>query len=253
MSTDSARLKAIGLAYLRFGRQMPIACTEAGRWKADILGINAVECIEIEVKVSKSDLKAEFKKKTAKHFLYNNSSSNMTCPSYFYFLVPEHLQECALELLKEHSPKTGLLVCECDTKEYTKDCIKVVKKATRITQERPSRALIATAMSRCSSELCGLYAKNNRLAAIIAETVEQLRDDLTSTVSRTFGTLDFEDPVKDIENRAKEMAFCVDGISETEWENMPRQAKKKWIEASARWLKLQTGSAEEIQDETFFL
>lgn len=253
MATASARLKAIGLAYLRFGRQMPIACTEAGKWKADIIGVSSTECIEIEVKVSKSDLRAEFKKKTAKHFLYNNTSSNTSCPSYFYFLVPEGLQEEAEKLIREHSPKSGLLVCEYDTQDYTKDCIRVAKRAVRITEGRPSKWLISTAIARCSSELCGLYAKNNKLATVVSEAIEQFRDDLNKITARTFGTLDYEDPESDIKARAKELAFCVEGITEQEWDGLAKDQKKKWIQAAVKWLNTQSAPAQELQDEAFFL
>lgn len=251
MTTPAARLKAMGLAYLRFGRRMPIVCTEVGRWNADILGVSTLDAIEIEVKCSRADLKAEFKNKTAKHFLYSNSSSNTTCPSYFYFLVPERLKDFALELLAETSPKAGLLVCDAESEQYHKDTISVVKKATRITKQKPSQHLVATAMARCSSELCGLYAKNNRLAKSVSEAIQKFQSDLAAVTARTFGTLDYEDTEKDLEQRAAELAFCVDGIDKEAWERLAGIDKVKWLEAARKWLKAQYVLMEGWKDETF--
>ena len=60
-------------------------------------------CTEIEIKVSISDLKADFKKE------HHHKSKKI---KYFYYAIPEELKEKALPLIPEHA---GLIVVKAHT------------------------------------------------------------------------------------------------------------------------------------------
>src|ERR1700761_5989417 len=109
---DSSILKTEALCWLRFAKHMPYVATETGYWAADVFGANDKFSIEVEVKVSIADLKREFTTKTAKHYLYANAEASPTkgAPNYFYFYVPQELEQQALEVIKEKAPKAGLAV-----------------------------------------------------------------------------------------------------------------------------------------------
>lgn len=89
--------------------------------------------IDIEVKISKSDFKADFNKD--KHRIFNktiNRYKSKTMPNKFMFCVTEDLKEFALEYLKDY-PLYGLLVIEENiyrNKVYYN--IKTVKRAKKL-------------------------------------------------------------------------------------------------------------------------
>lgn len=61
-------------------------------WESDILFLtNSGYWYEIEVKISKSDFKADFKHKKSKHELVLLSKENTNKPNYFYYAVPKDL------------------------------------------------------------------------------------------------------------------------------------------------------------------
>lgn len=88
-------IKAVVLGNLRFLKQVKYAATEAGRFNSDVLTINKnARLIEIEVKVTKSDLRNDFKK--PKHRVYQQKPDHPWTPHQFYFAVPDHLVEYAV-------------------------------------------------------------------------------------------------------------------------------------------------------------
>jgi hypothetical protein len=105
------------LAWLRYGKRMPIVCTEAGKWNADVLGMNSKMCIEVEVKHSISDLRADFRNKAHKHYLYQQANPkhatgyekgwHTNIPNFFYFLTPAELKDKALEIIADKAPYAG--------------------------------------------------------------------------------------------------------------------------------------------------
>lgn len=103
---DSAEIKVKVLHYFRFIKRFLLISTEAGYYESDILVSNNTpfrnkkhnqEVIEVEVKVSRTDLRNDFKKK--KHKVYASNSVVLT-PNRFYFAVPKELVEYAIELCK---------------------------------------------------------------------------------------------------------------------------------------------------------
>ena len=62
---NSNEMKTKVLHYLRFKRDYSLVATEAGRKKknnADVLASNFEEIVEVEIKISKYDLKKDFQK-----------------------------------------------------------------------------------------------------------------------------------------------------------------------------------------------
>ena len=60
---NSYELKAEGMAWLRFVGKKFCVATEVGPYNADILGIDEKSSVEIETKVSRADLRADFDKR----------------------------------------------------------------------------------------------------------------------------------------------------------------------------------------------
>lgn len=233
--TDASVLKAVALGWLRYGKRLPIVCSEVGRWNADVLGVSPTVAIEVEVKVSKSDLRAEFKNKQAKHYIYANAMEKSYAPNYFYFLVPAHLGTEAQKIAEEAAPKAGVLSYDSEVAAgYHRDAVSVVKRATKLKQGAPPRALLTAAMLRCSSELCGLHLHEMAFQRRVSDALESARRDALTLSVRAAGTLDIEHPVDDLELRARELAFCVDGVEQ--WDELELPEKKRWLEAALRLL-----------------
>ena len=125
MNSDFIKLRL--LEYYRFKRAMLVG-TEVGvnYGIADVLAISMdnSRSIEIEVKVSISDLRADFKNKTAKHLLAE--SGKWMVPNYFSFAVPEELLEKTLKILEDKNSKYGVITISEDGD------IKTIKKASRL-------------------------------------------------------------------------------------------------------------------------
>lgn len=92
---DSKYIKAALSANFRFKKQCKWMATEVGKFSADFLAISksGKDLIEVEVKVSKTDLANDFKKR--KHMVYSDKRDKWT-PNYFFFAVPPHLVEYAV-------------------------------------------------------------------------------------------------------------------------------------------------------------
>lgn len=112
VSSDDVKL---GLMILtRFNQSAVMTLTEAGIYSADVLCYDKKKkLIEYEVKVSFTDLKADFKKQE-KHKRYlnaiNESNENkIDCiPHYFYYVVPETILSEAAAYLAKY-PKYGIV------------------------------------------------------------------------------------------------------------------------------------------------
>ena len=105
---SSTKIKAGLFNYFRTKKQFDCCATECGDFSADFLAVNKNnELIEIEVKISISDLKADFKKK--KHEYYKNENKDFT-PKYFYYCVPEYLVEDSLIVSLSLSSISTLLI-----------------------------------------------------------------------------------------------------------------------------------------------
>jgi len=93
---------------------------------ADVLAISMdlKKSIEIEVKVSISDLKADFKNKVDKHS--NVENGKWMNPNYFLIAIPENLLTKTLDILKDKNSKYGIITVS------EEGVIKIVKRANKL-------------------------------------------------------------------------------------------------------------------------
>jgi len=236
---DAEELKIEAMCWLRYGRRMPIVCSEAGRWNADVLGVSPNQCIEVEVKLSKSDLNAEFRYKAAKHFLYANAETSgrlAFVPNQFYFMVPAILAQVAQEIVAAQAPKAGIIEYQPDNNLLDgRNCV-VIKPAEKLKDGKPSRALIRVAMMRMSSELCGTHLVAHRAIHDLKTRFWNELEKVRTTVVRSAGTLDMEDATADLDCRASELAQCVDGLN---WKILNEEQRGRWRDAAKKLLSAQ--------------
>lgn len=107
MEVNSLHLKTALLAYYRFKRQL-ICADEVylGRFISDVLVDTGKEIIEVECKVSKSDLWADGNK--GKHNNYK-LIDRYASPNKFYICVPTSLVEEALKFVQQINPRYGVI------------------------------------------------------------------------------------------------------------------------------------------------
>lgn len=174
---NSQTLKAEALAWLRYVCQKPYVCTEVGRWSADAMAVDEKTSVEIEVKISKADLRAEAGGKALKHRQYRAPDNwyKATIPNRFYFLVPPDLREYAVEQAAAINPAYGVLVWTGRGRVGRR--IDIVKKAEFLHRRPPPKSMLTTMAKRMSSELATLYVERvNALTRIEAELLKQLND-----------------------------------------------------------------------------
>ena len=176
--------------YFRFKRQVKYIASEVGLFSADILFINKKFIHEIEVKVSWSDFRNDFKKFKHEYFLKDDVSSlpstniwakdargkrikddygrfvkigkrpmqsYINCrPHYFSFAVPPDLEEKAKEYIKENCPQYGLYVI---SEKWTKgkfphqDCVSSRLRPAKLHNDKINKYIFSNLVSRMSSEL----------------------------------------------------------------------------------------------------
>ena len=222
-------LKTEALCWLRYGKRMPIVCTEAGRWSADVLGIGPTMSIEVEVKASLSDLKRDFKNKYAKHWSYDNATPETATwvPNYFYFFVPESMAEAAASVLAESGPKIGLCV-RTETDLLAGRNIRIFRKPRQLWAGKPSPKLVKAACARMSSELCGSKLTLEQIRNQLMDKFDTAVATAASASARCAGTLDCEDPELELLVRAQQLALAVTGkgwadVDENEWKGYARR------------------------------
>lgn len=118
---NSDYVKASVACYFRYQKQCPIICFERNidnyMSTPDVLAIDKQRrLIEVEVKVSMSDLKNDAKKRIWKFREIIGDKSFYAVPYQFYYAVPYEIQDKALEIIKgwkkegKECGKAGLLV-----------------------------------------------------------------------------------------------------------------------------------------------
>jgi len=156
---NANEIKTKVLHYWRFTRNgYNFISTEAGKFKSDILISNEKEIIECETKISRADLKNDFKKK--KHGIYKKPSNwyEQWIPNKFYFAVPKSLVEFSIELSKD----TGYGIIEVSDKTLNtnkKEVYCKVIKSAKIIQHTFKKKLHKQIIMRSSSELIRLRIK----------------------------------------------------------------------------------------------
>lgn len=168
----STEIKRTLLNYYRFNQGLYVA-TEVStiRGIADIVAMskNFSKVIEVEVKVSISDLKNEAKSKELKHkvlnkmFESNKSERYSISPNYFYFAIPEELLDKAVPIIEDLGDFYGIISIgksyktKFAKKTYYLNERKIVKRAKNIHKEKASPESIHVFLSRITSELVTFY------------------------------------------------------------------------------------------------
>lgn len=175
----SLHLKTALMAYWRFKKQS-LCCDEVGfaGGNSDILVDTGKEIIDIEVKISKSDLKADIKK--PKHEANKNQLSQyISVPNKFYICVPTCLVEEAKKWTEEVNPNYGVLefseVKYESYKEYPRyydKMIRVVKKAKLLKEDYKSKK------EEISFRLCSALINKN------IDSLRRMRENDLSTENK---------------------------------------------------------------------
>lgn len=141
------------MGWLRYQKNADVVCTEVGhRYLKDVLGLFIANdglpasSIEIEVKASMSDLRRDFQNKAKKHEWY---AEGRNCPNYLYYVVPQSMAENAKEFIRTKSTKYGIMefnseiFLERDQHPFgVGDSLKSIAKCTKLTDSRPSPAIL---------------------------------------------------------------------------------------------------------------
>ena len=157
---NSRDLKTLAFCWLRFGKKYSIIATEAGHWNADVLGVSDHESVEIEVKVSRADLRIDRNK--PKHKCFGQVlGGRYQGPNRFYYLVPEVLKDSALAVAEELNPLYGVMVARADGSVgyHAHKLLTVARRARQLHAEKPTDALKDRIIKRMSSELAGWYLR----------------------------------------------------------------------------------------------
>ncbi len=161
----SFEIKLALLQYYRLKRQW-ICVDEFSQ--ADIIADTGKEIIEVEVKISASDLCRE--KKKDKHQFYLRGRQWDGChPNKFLFCVPKSLAATAEKVIEELNPAYGLIYFDSDgflrhlrmgCALYLADHLFTIKRARKLHDfyDKRQRERIA---KRCSVKLIGLMEKQH--------------------------------------------------------------------------------------------
>ncbi|WNM70281.1 hypothetical protein [Myxococcus phage Mx1] len=180
----SPELKVEALCWLRYVKKMELICTEGGPWASDVLGTNDNYSIEVEVKTSRADVLAEFRKKTAKHFYY--TTGERWCPNYFYFLIPMDLVGKVEDVITEKMPNAGILAAYAPG---TGRSLVVIKKAARLRKNKPTDKFKRQVMLRMGSELCGTHLA---LREFRRDNDRDVSQEIVNLVANAVGPVEWE-------------------------------------------------------------
>lgn len=240
--TTPFTLHAEALAWLRYSKRCPVVCTEAG-YQADVLGISATTVIEVEVKVSASDMRAEFANKVAKHDKYKTSMERKEpwgsyVPNYWYLFVDEPLRVRAQELLEEKAPYAGLLVRHhpaVQTFGAGGFNVTIERKPKRIHNKPPRPLFVRQAIMRMASSLVKWHLLAGVKLGLDERAASQL---ITERIHATEGVLDFEDTQGDLERRGAELAWAMGGPP---WKTIKTPERLIWCVRAQQLLVLRQG------------
>lgn len=149
------------LSWLKYERNCDIVCTEYGTWPKDACGIIfgndglPLTMFEIEVKISRADLQADFRNKTKKHECYDKK---IDCPNYMYYLVTEEMADYAKDFLQDKNPCYGLMQFNREKYLDSYNCLWVhkslesVKRCRRLTDKRPLPRVVRGMTRRLQNE-----------------------------------------------------------------------------------------------------
>lgn len=161
MNHNSVTLRAICAAWLRYTKQCPIVTFERGMNYSDRPDVLAVtddrRLIEIEIKVSFSDFKADAKKDKWRR----QKSGYTIVPAYFYYCVTEEIAPKVLPLLPDGA---GLIVPMLGWSRNQRMMnpntglpdLKSLRKASRAHETKLSQRQMWDMVRNQSATLCGI-------------------------------------------------------------------------------------------------
>lgn len=168
-SLSTPEMKYYVMHYYRIQRQYPICATEVGVFSgfiADVLASDLQkEFVEVEVKISESDMLSDFEHKSLKHSAYLDTvlhkegtlkdSDRKLMPTKFLYAVPHEMRKFAKEMVTG-TPYGLIVVDPTDMSLSNNSFIKVVKHSDIINRTYP-KDLERPALMRMSSEIINLY------------------------------------------------------------------------------------------------
>ena len=185
MTNLTNRIQAALLNYYTFERGAKLVCTELYTVLNSIGDVVVLTkdnmVIEIEIKISLSDLKNELFKGNkryewdeinrkqkilirSKHELMNRDDNIYFPPNKYYFCVPKSILNETIEFATKLNPKYGVLCFNEDTKRIMK-CISIKKNAYYLHKEDNSESYSKKMIDRLCNDLTKkyrlLYWKNN--------------------------------------------------------------------------------------------
>ena len=171
-------LKEAALYFLRFERGLTHICTEFGQYSADVAGASDTRFVEIETKISLSDLRNDFKKR--KHQIYLLSDMvhghrESDFPNYFYFMVPKELTDEAIKLCEEKNKSYGVITYAAES-EYWVNRFKVSRRGKKIHTRKPSEKVLSRMASRMANEIVTAHMLKHRVYEMRTHLVSELKN-----------------------------------------------------------------------------
>ena len=174
---NSEQIKAALLAYYRFKRQA-VVCAEWNYRDITVFFPKKKQLIEVEVKISISDLRADFKKSQRLDLIaletgkterpqvirdgvhYNIMPIRNPCINALYYAVPSDIVERTIEILAEKMPFAGII--EIQEKKYGLEPVtrKTAKKLAFTRKDVDHQQILLSMAKRMSSDLANFYDRN---------------------------------------------------------------------------------------------
>jgi hypothetical protein len=179
-------IESILMHHLFFKQHCPIAkhFTGAGLGECDVISITKNRMVyEYEIKVSRSDFKADFKK-TFKHRLMQGEKALEDCywkrweiyknhrPNHFYYVVPEGLIK-----VEEIPSYAGLIYIKYDNSFSGYD-VTTIKNAPKIHKEKATQELYDSLLRNLTAKTI-FNGGATIIKNLLKQTDEKIRDDLT--------------------------------------------------------------------------
>lgn len=171
-------LKEAALYFLRFERKLTHIATEFGQYSADVVGASSTRLVELETKVTLSDLKNDFNKRH-KHESYANPNRydyiREDLPNYFYFMVPNDLGEEANNLCGLKNVNYGVITYGGHLGTWDQRW-KVIRKAKKLHTQAPSEKVLTRLASRMANEIVSAHMLKHRVNEMRTAMVKELKN-----------------------------------------------------------------------------
>lgn len=112
LTINSDYMKIVVASFYRYNRGFKYVCTEFK--KIDVCASEGSSLIEIECKISKSDLKKELKKKKHDYYSFKKKRKSVIIPNKYYIAITQEMakdKEC-FEIINKLNDKYGIIVVE---------------------------------------------------------------------------------------------------------------------------------------------